>query len=93
MEMGPANFAQELLSAADRTGEMSGSDLKALLRRAALVLRNAGCDLGMEADIEEALDGAAAEMRVSKTQLLQSIAMQWLIANSHIPLYKMDDWG
>ncbi|TIU33899.1 MAG: hypothetical protein E5W38_07665 [Mesorhizobium sp.] len=92
MEMGPANFAQELLSAADRTGEMSGSDLKALLRRAALVLRNAG-DLGMEADIEEALDGAAAEMRVSKAQLLQSIAMQWLIANSHIPLYKMDDWG
>ncbi|AZO24551.1 MULTISPECIES: hypothetical protein [unclassified Mesorhizobium] len=90
--MGPANFAQELLSAADRTGEMSGSDLKALLRRAALVLRNAG-DLGMEADIEEALDGAAAEMRVSKAQLLQSIAMQWLIANSHIPLYKMDDWG
>lgn len=89
--MATVNFAQELLSAADRTAEMSGSDLKALLRRAALVLRNVGGDSSMEPGIEEALDGAAAEMQVSKAQLLQSIAMQWLIANSRFPLYWMED--
>ena len=90
--MATVNFVEELQSAADRSAEMSGADLKALLRRAALLLRNVGGGgASMEADVEEALDGVAAERRVSKPQLLQSIVRQWLIVNSYLPLYDMDE--
>lgn len=90
--MATANFIEELQRAADRSAEMSGADLKALLRRAALLLRNArGGDVGMEADLEDALEGVAAERRISRPQLLQSIVRQWLIVNSYLPLYNMDE--
>ncbi|RAZ90528.1 hypothetical protein DPM33_13550 [Mesorhizobium hawassense] len=90
--MATANFIEELQLAADRSAEMSGADLRALIRRAALLLRNArGGDVNLEADVEVALEGVAAERRVSKPQLLRLIVRQWLIVNSDLPLYKMDE--
>ncbi|MDX8525804.1 hypothetical protein RFM68_14905 [Mesorhizobium sp. MSK_1335] len=90
--MATANFIEELQLAADRSAEMPSADLKALLRRAALLLRNVGgSDVNLEADVEDALAGVTAERRVSRPQLLQSIVRQWLIVNSYLPLYNMDE--
>ncbi|TPK72212.1 hypothetical protein FJ930_13060 [Mesorhizobium sp. B2-4-15] len=89
--MGRLNFAEELHLASDRTAEMSGADLRALLRRAALMLRNVSVGLDVEPAIEAALEGVAAEMRLSRPQLLQSIVTQWLFANAYLPYYESNE--
>lgn len=78
-------FAGELESAADQIADISRADLQIVLRRAALMLRNvAGVDLGTRTD--ELLFGIAAEMEVSKSDLIKTIVSDWLIANAYLPV-------
>ncbi|WP_027164118.1 hypothetical protein [Mesorhizobium sp. WSM1293] len=78
-------FAGELESAADQIADISRADLQIVLRRAALMLRNvAGVNLGARTD--ELLFGIAAEMEVSKSDLIKTIVSDWLIANAYLPV-------
>lgn len=70
---------------------MPPGELKVLLRRAAMILGNEDSGSQIDSFVEEALDGVAAERQVSKPKLLGSIVTQWLIVNSHLPLYKMEE--
>jgi len=89
--MSRQSFVEELEGAADRNAEMSPSNLKVLLRRAALMLRNAGDGVDLEPKIEEILDGLAAEMDVSKAELIRTIVTEWLIANAYLPVFTIDE--
>ncbi|WP_342216759.1 ribbon-helix-helix protein, CopG family [Mesorhizobium sp. 131-3-5] len=89
--MSRQSFVQELEGAADRNAEMSPSNLKVLLRRAALMLRNAGDGVDLEPKIEEILDGLAAEMGVSKAELIRTVVTEWLIANAYLPVFTIDE--
>lgn len=80
-----STFAGELQSASDRIAEVSRADLQVMLRRAALMIRNTdGIDL--DPRVEEALLGMAAEMRVSKSDLIKTVIADWLVANSYLPV-------
>lgn len=85
------SVAAELESAAGRIADISRADLRIMLRRAALVLRNiTGVTLDPAAD--ESINGIAAEMSISKPELIKTILGDWLIANAYVPVpYALDD--
>ncbi|UVK43257.1 hypothetical protein BPNPMPFG_005035 [Mesorhizobium sp. AR07] len=90
--MSRQSFVEELEGAADRNAEISPAKLKVLLRRAALMLRNAGDGgVDLEPKIEETLDGLAAEMCVLKAELIRTIVTEWLIANAYLPVFTIDE--
>ena len=89
--MSRQSFVEELEGAADRNAEMSSSHLKVLLRRAALMLRNAGDGVDLEPKIEGILDELAAEMGVSKPELIRTVVTEWLIANAYLPVFTIDE--
>ena len=65
-------------AAADQIADISRADLQILLRRAALRLRNVQ-GLTLASDVDEAVDFLAAEMNLSRTEVLQTIIRDWLI--------------
>ncbi|OBQ81585.1 MULTISPECIES: hypothetical protein [unclassified Mesorhizobium] len=84
-------IATDLEEAADQIAEISRADLQVMLRRAALMLRNV---TGLvHPKVEEALAGlAAAEMGLSKPELVRTIVGEWLMANAYLPVpYALDD--
>ncbi|MER9175283.1 hypothetical protein NKH72_17035 [Mesorhizobium sp. M0955] len=85
------SVAAELESAANRIDNISRADLQIMLRRAALVLRNVtGVTLDPAAD--ESINGIAAEMRMSKPELIKTILGDWLVANAYLPVpYALDE--
>ncbi|TIM70584.1 MAG: hypothetical protein E5Y52_01820 [Mesorhizobium sp.] len=84
-------IATDLEVAADQIAEISRADLQVMLRRAALMLKNVtGLVLGPK--VEEALAGLAAEMGLSKSELVRTIVGEWLMANAYLPVpYELDD--
>ncbi|RNJ42435.1 MULTISPECIES: CopG family transcriptional regulator [Mesorhizobium] len=42
-------------------------------------------------DAKEILDGLAAEMDVSKAELIRTIVTEWLIANAYLPVFTIDE--
>ncbi|PWJ87994.1 hypothetical protein C8D77_11383 [Mesorhizobium loti] len=88
--MSRISIAQELESAADRIADMSRADLQIILRRAALMLRNmAGVPL--EPPTEDALNSIAAEMKMSRPDLIAAILRDWLETNAYLPFHVFDD--
>ncbi|RUV41834.1 MAG: hypothetical protein E5X23_27715 [Mesorhizobium sp.] len=78
-------FVRELESAADHIADASRADLQVLLRRAALVIRNAG-GIGLDPRTDDALTSLAAEMGRAKPDLLETIVGEWLVANAYLPV-------
>ncbi|WP_348628377.1 hypothetical protein [Mesorhizobium sp. WSM3862] len=64
-------IATDLEVAADQIAEISRADLQVMLRRAALMLSRDG--LVLDPKVEEALSGLAAEMGLSKPELVRTI--------------------
>ncbi|MDX8501939.1 hypothetical protein RFM99_26440 [Mesorhizobium sp. VK4C] len=84
-------FVHELESAADRTADVPRADLQVMLRRAALMLRNV-TGLVLDPSVEESLSGLAAEMGLSKAELVRTIVGDWLVANAYLPVpYALDE--
>lgn len=83
-------FAGELESAADRIADMSRPELQIILRRAALMLRNVA-GVSLEPATEDALNAIAAEMRVSRSDLIQIVLREWLETNAYLPVRMIDE--
>ncbi|TPM90663.1 hypothetical protein [Mesorhizobium sp. B2-1-3A] len=83
-------FVQELESTADHIADASRADLQVLLRRAALLLRNVG-GLSLDPRTDEALSGLAAEMGTAKSDLVETIVGEWLVANAYLPVPRQLD--
>ncbi|RUX92044.1 MULTISPECIES: hypothetical protein [unclassified Mesorhizobium] len=84
------SIAEELESAADRIADMSRPDLQIILRRAALMLRNVS-GVPLEPPIEDALNSIAAEMKMSRPDLIATILRDWLETNAYLPVHEFDD--
>ncbi|WP_167458626.1 hypothetical protein [Mesorhizobium kowhaii] len=84
------SIAEELESAADRIADMSRADLQIILRRAALMLRNVA-GVPLEPPTEDALNSIAAEMKVSRPDLIARILREWLETNAYLPVRMIDE--
>ncbi|TPI58648.1 hypothetical protein FJ417_18675 [Mesorhizobium sp. B3-1-7] len=89
--MSRLTIAADLETAADQIAEISRADLQIMLRRAALMLRNV-TGLVLEPNVEEPLSSLAAEMGLSKAELVRTIVGDWLVANAYLPVpYALDE--
>lgn len=78
-------FVRELEGTADRIADASRADLQVMLRRAALVLRNVN-SIALDTKLDEPLGDLAAEMGVSKVDLINRVVGEWLVANAYLPV-------
>lgn len=88
--MSRLSIAEELESAADRIADVSRADLQIILRRAALMLRNVA-GVPLERATEDALNSIAAEMKVSRPDLIARILREWLETNAYLPVQMIDE--
>ncbi|WFU13182.1 CopG family transcriptional regulator (plasmid) [Rhizobium sp. CB3090] len=86
------NHAAMLEDAADRIGDMSRADLQIMLRRAALMLRNAG-SIPLDGEVEEAIDSIADELGKTRNDMIRYIIKGWLETNAYLPVREMDEDG
>ncbi|MBZ9699534.1 MULTISPECIES: ribbon-helix-helix protein, CopG family [unclassified Mesorhizobium] len=85
-----ASFAEELESAADRIADMSRPDLQIILRRAALMLRNVA-GVPLEPATYDTLNSIAADMKISRSDLIQIVLREWLETNAYLPVRQIDE--
>lgn len=78
------DFARELEDAADRIADISKADLQIMLRRAVLRLRNVE-GVSLDEQMSDALDGVAAEMKLSRSEAIHAILHDWLVGHGMIP--------
>ncbi|RWC27958.1 MULTISPECIES: hypothetical protein [Mesorhizobium] len=71
-------FAERLEDAAAHISEVSRADLQVMLMNAALRLRNTS-GLALEAEVDEAIDLLAAQLKLSRPEVLQTIVRDWLV--------------
>jgi hypothetical protein len=86
------SIAEELESAAAGIADMSRADLQIILRRAALMLRNVA-GVPLEPATEDALNSIAAEMGISRPDLIQIVLREWLETNAYLPVRMIDEEG
>ncbi len=78
-------FIEHLESMADRIGDAHSEDLQALLRRAALRLRNPP-GLVLDRDVDEIVTALAREIGMSRQEVANRIIREWFDTNSYVPL-------
>ena len=84
------SVSEELESAADRIAVMSGADLRVVLRRAALMLRNVS-GVPLEPATADTLNSIAAEMGIGRSDLIQIVLREWLETNAYLPVRVIDE--
>jgi hypothetical protein len=77
-------------NAAESVGELSHADLRALLRRAALRIRNTE-SLAREAEAEQAIDFLAGEVRTARGEAIRTIVLHWLISAGRLAVDCFDE--
>lgn len=90
--MTATDTATLLEDAADRIADISRPDLRIMLRRAALRLRNAG-DVSMENDAEEVLRDLAGELGMTRNDTIGFIVREWMEKNTYLPVHELDEDG
>lgn len=83
-------FATELENAADTVADLSHSELRALLRRAALRVRNTE-SLALDVEAEQAIDFLAGELRTARAEAIRTIVLDWLINAGRLPVDALDE--
>ncbi|MBX5008747.1 CopG family transcriptional regulator [Rhizobium lentis] len=81
-----------LEDAADRISDVSRADLQIMLRRAALLLRNAG-SIAFDDDIEEALRDLSGEFGKTRNDTVRFIVREWMEKNTYLPVHELDEDG
>lgn len=71
---------------------MPRPDLQILLRRAALMLRNAG-SIALDEQVEEAIDSIADELGKTRNDMIRYIIKEWLETNAYLPVRELDEDG
>ncbi|TIR27202.1 MAG: ribbon-helix-helix protein, CopG family [Mesorhizobium sp.] len=88
--MSRLSISEELENAAGRVADISRADLQIILRRAALMLRNVS-GVPLEPATEDALNSIAAEMKISRSELIQIVLREWLETNAYLPVRSIDE--
>ena len=83
------SVSEELESAADPIADMSRADLRVVLRRAALMLRNVS-GVPLEPATADTLDSIAAEMGNGRSDLIQIVLREWR-NNAYLPVRAIDE--
>ncbi|AVA25995.1 CopG family transcriptional regulator [Rhizobium sp. NXC24] len=91
-ERPPSDMAGQLEYAADRIGNASRADLQIMLRRAALVIRNA-TPIGLDGEMEDALRSIAGELGMTRNDIVRHIIKEWLETNAYLPVRELDEDG
>lgn len=91
-ERPPGDIAGQLDYAADRIGDASRADLQVILRRAALLIRNAA-PIGLEAETEDALLSISGELGMTRNDMIRHIIKEWLETNAYLPVRELDEDG
>ncbi|GAJ91055.1 hypothetical protein [Rhizobium rhizogenes] len=86
------DMAGQLEHVADRIGDASRADLQVMLRRAALLIRNAA-PIGLEAETEDALLSIAGELGMTRNDMIRHIVKEWLETNAYLPVRELDEDG
>ena len=88
----PGDMAGQLEYTADRIGDASRADLQVMLRRAALMIRNAA-PIGLDAETEDALLAIAGELGKTRNDVIRHIIKEWLETNAYLPVRELDEDG
>ncbi|MFU0506208.1 hypothetical protein [Pseudaminobacter sp. NGMCC 1.201702] len=83
-------LADDLDHAAGRIADLSRADLQAMLRRAALRLRNTEQFL-IDPEWEDALQCVAAELDLGRNDLIRMMVKEWLEANAFLPVPVLEE--
>ena len=86
------DLASLLEDAADRIADISRADLQVLLRRAALLLRNAG-SIAFDDEIEEVLRDLSSEFGKTRNDTVRLIVREWMEKNIYLPVHMLDEDG
>ncbi|MBX4872729.1 CopG family transcriptional regulator [Rhizobium bangladeshense] len=81
-----------LEDAANRIDEISTRDLQIMLRRAALLVRNAG-SIALDDDTEEALRNVSSELVLTREDAIRFIVREWMEKNTYLPVHELDEDG
>lgn len=84
------SYADELEAAATDIGNRSIPELRILLRRAALQLRNTN-GLTLDDVVEDALAKVLDETGLSRNEALRMIVMDWLVSYGRLPVADLDE--
>ena len=88
MTDGLVKFIADLETAAADIGNVPRHELAVLLRRAALRLRNTETGILLDDPIaDDYLNSSAAEMGMTRSELATKIIIEWLNANTYMPVY------
>ena len=82
-------FANQLEEAAERIADVSRADLRILLRRVALRLRNVEGST-LDADVDQAVDFLAAELTLPRSEVLQKIDPRLADKRRPLPIDTLD---
>ncbi|WP_414125443.1 CopG family transcriptional regulator [Rhizobium sp. BR 317] len=85
-------MAGQLEYAADRIGDASRADLQIMLRRAALVIRNA-TPIPLDAETDDTLLSIVGELGMTRNEMVRHIIKEWLETNAYLPLRDLDEDG
>ncbi|UWU25470.1 CopG family transcriptional regulator (plasmid) [Rhizobium sp. CB3060] len=91
-ERPPSDMAGQLEYAADRIRDASRADLQIMLRRAALLIRNAA-PIGLDAEMDDALLSIAGELGVTRNEIVRHTIKEWLETNAYLPVRELDEDG
>lgn len=84
--------ADELEDAANRIAHISRADLQIMLRRAALRLRNTE-GIVLDQDVDEAVNALAADLNMTKQDLMRVMMREWLETGGYLPVRALDEDG
>nr|WP_210319035.1 CopG family transcriptional regulator [Rhizobium paranaense] len=78
-------MAGQLEYAADRIGDASRADLQIMLRRAALLIRNA-TPIGLDAETDDTLLSIVGQLGMTRNEMVRHIIKEWLETNAYLPV-------
>ncbi|MBX5221418.1 CopG family transcriptional regulator [Rhizobium sp. NLR8a] len=81
-----------LEDAANRIEDISPRDLQIMLRRAALLVRNAG-SITLDDHTEEALRNVSSELVLTRDDAIRYIVREWMEKNTYLPVHELDEDG
>jgi hypothetical protein len=86
------DIASLLEDAANRIEDISTRDLQIMLRRAALLVRNAR-SITLEDDVEEVLRDLTGELGLTRNDAIRFIVREWMEKNAYLPVHMLDEDG
>jgi hypothetical protein len=83
-------FTEELENAADQIADIASADLQHLLRQAAMHLRDTE-GLVLDADVDELITSLAADLKLPRRKVLETIVRDWLISGGRFRFDTLDE--